>query len=86
MMVAFTIPTSLVLTYLRFKIRSVLGAAACHGMINGTAGLGTLYIANANPLFGSVPGLAGVVMMSIFAISIFIGDKRFVKNYSRRIQ
>jgi len=86
MMVACTVPLSYVLTYLRFKIRSVLGPAACHGMINANAGLTTLYITGANPLFGSVAGLAGVAILTLITILIFAGDKRFIKNYTRRIQ
>ncbi len=86
MMVAFTIPLSYILTYLRFKIRSVLGPAACHGMINAIAGLTALYITGANPLFGSVAGLAGVVILTLITIWIFAGDRRFIKNYTRRIQ
>lgn len=86
MMVAFTVTASYVLTYLRFKIRSVLGPAACHGMINATAGISSLYITGANPLFGSVAGLAGIAVMTVIVIWIFAADKRFIKNYTRRIQ
>jgi len=53
-----------------------------HGMINATAALFTLYIANANELYSSIAGWAGVIACSILSMFIYIFDKPFIKDYS----
>jgi len=51
-----TISLSPLFAYVRLKTKSILGACMLHGMINGTAALFTLYIANANELYSSIAG------------------------------
>jgi hypothetical protein len=51
-------------------------------MINATAALFTLYIANVNELYSSIAGWAGFITCTIWTISIYVFDNSFVKTYS----
>jgi len=82
MMCLMTISLSPLFAYVRLKTKSILGACMLHGMINGTAALFTLYIANANELYSSIAGWAGVIACSILSLCIYLFDKPFVTDYS----
>ncbi len=82
MMCLMTIALAPIFAYVRLKTKSILGACILHGMINATAALFTIYIANANELYGSIAGWAGVIACAIVLILIYLFDKSFVKNYS----
>ena len=71
-----------IFTYVRLKTKSILGACMLHGMINATGTLFVLYIANANELFSSIAGWAGVIACFILTIFIYLFDKQLVINYS----
>ena len=82
MMCLMTIALSPIFAYVRLKTKSILGACILHGMINATAALFTLYIANANELYSSIAGWAGIIACIILTISIYVFDNSFIKNYS----
>jgi uncharacterized protein len=81
MMVAFTLSLSYLLAYIRLKTRTVLGAAAFHGMINASGNL-ALFIASANVLAGSVAGLAGIITGILLTLAIPLWDPKFIRHYS----
>mgnify|MGYP002136634119 CR=1 FL=1 len=82
MMCLMTIALAPIFAYVRLKTKSILGACILHGMINATAALFTLYIANANELYSSIAGWAGVIACTVLTILIYFFDKTFVENYS----
>lgn len=82
MMCLMTTALSPIFAYVRFKTESILGACMLHGMINATAALFALCVANANELYSSIAGWAGVIACSIITICIYFFDKLFVENYS----
>ncbi|MBU0731481.1 CPBP family intramembrane metalloprotease [Patescibacteria group bacterium] len=81
MMILFTTGLTLPFIYARYKTRTVLGAAAFHGMLNGMAGMTIYFIINPNPLFGSMVGLAGIITLALMSLGIVLLDKKFVKNF-----
>ena len=83
MMCLMTIALSPIFAYIRLKTKSILGACMLHGMINATAALFTLYVANANELYSSIAGWAGVIACSVLTGGIYLFDKSFVVNYSK---
>ena len=82
MMCLMTTGLAPIFTYVRLKTKSILGACMLHGMINATGTLFVLYIANANELFSSIAGWAGVIACFILTIFIYLFDKQLVINYS----
>lgn len=82
MMCLMTISLAPVFAYVRLKTKSILGACILHGMINATAALFTLYIANANELYSSIAGWAGIIACTLLTISIYFFDNSFVINYA----
>lgn len=81
MMCFFTISLSPLFAYVRLKTQSILAPSMLHGMINASAGLFILYVTDANELYGSLAGWAGVFSGVFITIMIFLFDKDFVKNY-----
>jgi uncharacterized protein len=82
MMCLMTIALSPIFACVRLKTKSILGACILHGMINATAALFTLYIANADELYSSIAGWAGIIACTLISLSIYVFDPAFVKNYS----
>ncbi|MBS1574066.1 MAG: CPBP family intramembrane metalloprotease [Bacteroidetes bacterium] len=83
MMCLMTIALAPIFAYVRLKTKSILGTCILHGMINATGALFTLYVANANELYSSIAGWAGIVACSVMTILILQFDKTFVKDYSK---
>lgn len=82
MMCFFTISLSPIFSYIRFKSKSILFACMFHGMINGTGALFMLYVSNANELFSSLAGWAGIIANILIIIGIYIFDKKFIENFT----
>ncbi len=82
MMCLMTTALAPLFAYVRLKTKSIVGACMLHGMINATAALFTLYIANANELYSTIAGWAGVIACTLLSIGIYIFDKPFVENYT----
>jgi uncharacterized protein len=81
MMCLFTVSVSPLFAYVRIKTKSILGACMLHGMINATGAMYLLYIANANELYSSIAGWAGIIAGTILTVCIFLFDKKFVTEY-----
>jgi membrane protease YdiL (CAAX protease family) len=81
MMCIFTTALAPIFAYVRLKTKSILGACMLHGMINATPAMFGLYITNANELYSSIAGWAGVIACSVLIICIYLFDKQFVTNY-----
>jgi uncharacterized protein len=82
MMCFMTTALAPIFAYIRLKTKSILGPCMLHGMINATAALFSLYIANANELYSSIAGWAGVIACIILIFGIYIVDKQFIVNYA----
>jgi uncharacterized protein len=83
MMCIFTTALCPLFAYIRFKSKTILGPCLLHGMINGTAGIFALYIANSNELFSSIAGWAGVIACALTTLGMYIFDKEFVNNFAK---
>lgn len=81
MMVLFCISMSFVLSYIRFKTRTVLGPAAFHGMVNGSSGMSLLLIASPNELFGSIAGITGMIGAIFVLAYILLFDRKFIADF-----
>jgi membrane protease YdiL (CAAX protease family) len=81
MMCLFTISMAPLFTYVRIKTKSILGPCMLHGMLNATATLYILFIANRNELYSFVAGWAGIIAGIILTICIFLFDKKAVTEY-----
>ncbi len=84
MMCVFTFFLSPIFTYVRMKTKSILGACLLHGMINGTAILFLIYIANGNELFNSIAGVAGAIASSLIIAGIYYFDKPFITKFNNQ--
>lgn len=85
MMIAFCVVLSFPMSYIRIKTKNIIGPSMLHGMINGSANVLSMFIHDGNLLFNGPAGIAGILVISIFTLGIFIFDKSFVKNYSENI-
>lgn len=85
MMIAFCVVLSFPMSYIRIKTKNIIGPSMLHGMINGSANVLSIFIHDGNLLFNGPAGIAGILVISIFTLGIFIFDKSFVKNYSEII-
>ena len=82
MMCFFTTALAPIFAYIRLKTKSILGPCFLHGMINATGALFALYIANANELWSTIAGVAGVLAGIVVIVCIYIFDKKFVEEYA----
>lgn len=82
MMCLMTIALSPIFAYIRLKTESILGPCVLHGMINATASLFTLYVANGNELYSSIAGWGGIIACALVSVLVFVFDTSFVRNYS----
>jgi membrane protease YdiL (CAAX protease family) len=82
MMCFMTTALAPVFAYVRVKSKTILGPCFLHGMINGTAALFAIYIANGNELYSGLAGWAGVIAAGLLTLGIFIFDKKFITEYS----
>jgi membrane protease YdiL (CAAX protease family) len=81
MMTLFTLSISPLFAYARLKTKSIIGACMMHGMLNASATLYALYVANGNELYSFVAGWAGIIAGIILTICILLFDKKFVTEY-----
>lgn len=82
-MSAFTISLSFIMSYLRYKVKSVLAPAVLHGMINGSVGIYTLFVADKHELVSNMAGAAGILAFMIITLIIALVDKDFIRKYAR---
>lgn len=81
MMVAFTTVMSFPLAYSRFKTRSILGPSVFHAALNAVGAIPLIFVVAPNPLFGSTPGVAGIIVGTVISIAIVVLDRQFVRDY-----
>ncbi len=81
LMCAFTIGLAPIFAYVRLKSKTIIGVCILHGMINATPMLFMLYVANANELYSSIAGWAGVIACGIITTCIYLFDRQFVTDY-----
>lgn len=70
MMMLFTTAFSFLFSYIRTKSQSIIGPTVLHGVLNAAGPGLAIFIANENPLIGSMAGLAGI--MAILLTTGFI--------------
>lgn len=75
MMVVFCILLSVMLMYFRKKSGSVIVAAIMHGTINAVAGITALVVTPANDLLYGATGLAGMIVLLLVDVGIYLYDK-----------
>jgi len=81
MMTLFTSTLSFPMAYCRFKSKSIFGPSALHGILNAIGPLTALFVVGANPLFGFVAGIAGIVVILLLIAAICFFDPRFIRDY-----
>ena len=75
MMVPLCILLTPMLMYFRIKGGSVIVPAIMHGTFNAVVGITNILVAPANDLLYGGPGLAGMVVLLVINIGLFIYDK-----------
>ncbi|MEZ4775494.1 MAG: CPBP family intramembrane glutamic endopeptidase [Bacteroidia bacterium] len=73
----FCISISFAIAYMGEKTRSILGASAFHGVLNGIAGIGILVVGEANPLVGGPAGVAMMISFLIVTVIIRWADPKY---------
>ena len=68
MMVAFTIPTSVIFAWLRLRSGSIWPSALAHAALNAQAGFGLLLLSRGNSLLRPPQGVIGIVPLIVFAL------------------
>ena len=81
MMCMMTMAIAPVFAWLRVKSGSILDACMLHGMINSTATVFSLYVADGHEMYASIAGWAGVLAGVVLTVCIYLFDKPFVKDY-----
>jgi membrane protease YdiL (CAAX protease family) len=81
--IVFCILLSFILSYCRFKTKSILGPASLYGMFYSIQGLYILYNNDGNPVFASIKGVAGLIVLSLAIYLIFKLDPKFIFYYGR---
>lgn len=79
MMVILCLLLTPILMYFRIKSRSVIVPAIMHGTMNAVAGLSILLVTPANDLLYGCPGLAGMTILLMINVCIFLYD-RFISK------
>jgi uncharacterized protein len=82
MMIAFSLSLSFLLTYLQLRTRSVVYPTLFHGALNAVGPAIPFFIARANPLFGTVAGVAGILAILIVTAVVLIADNAFFRKYT----
>ena len=80
MMTIFTLLLSPIFSYIKLKAKSVIATSILHGTLNATAGLSLLVIAGGNDLTVGVTGLAGLIVLAIANMGIFLYDRTLAKQ------
>jgi membrane protease YdiL (CAAX protease family) len=63
----FTVPLSVILSWLRWRSGSVWPCALAHGLVNAMAGLAGLLLSQGNPLVAPPVGLIGIIPLAALA-------------------
>lgn len=85
LMVLFTLSLSPLFSYVRLKTDSILAPSILHGMINGTAGIFILCVAEYQELYSSIAGVAGITAGFIISMAVYLLDRKTIKNYYSRL-
>lgn len=80
MMVLMCILLTPILLYFRKKSGSVIVAAIMHGTFNGVVGLSNIFVLPFNDLLVGAPGLAGMIVLLLTDILIFLYDRYITKD------
>ncbi|MDT8445421.1 MAG: CPBP family intramembrane glutamic endopeptidase [bacterium] len=71
MMTLWCMGLSPLIQWVRIKANSVAAAALFHGMINGVAGLSTVYLSGASELVGGLLGAAGMLVLGASNLMLY---------------
>ena len=80
MMVAMCLLLTPILMYFRQKSGSVIVPAIMHGTFNAVVGITNLMVTPANDLLYGGPGLAGLIVLLIVNIALFLMDRYLLKD------
>ena len=80
MMVAECLLLTVLLMYFRKKSGSVIVAAIMHGTINAVAGVTNMVVMPANDLLYGAAGLAGMIVLLVVNICLFLYDRYISKE------
>lgn len=80
MMTAWTMLLAPIFSYIRFRSKSVIAAAVCHGSINGIAGLSILVIKGGNDITTGITGLPGFIVLLAVNLLILLFDRFAAKE------
>lgn len=80
MMVLMCVALTPILLYFRKKSRSVIVPAIMHGTFNAVAGLSLLFVSPQNDLLIGAPGLAGLIVLLLADVSLYIYDRCFSRE------
>lgn len=83
MMVLFCTALSFPFAYVRLKTKSILGPCVLHGMINGTAAATLYFTWGGHSLVTGITGVAGLIVISLVALAIFVFDPTFNRDYQK---
>jgi membrane protease YdiL (CAAX protease family) len=75
MMCLFSLLYSPIIGYIRLRTGSVLAAAIMHGTLNGTAGLGILFLKGGDDLTVGLTGAAGFIAIALVNLAIYLWGK-----------
>lgn len=79
MMVLMCVALTPMFLYFRQKSGSVIVPAIMHGSFNAVVGVSNIFVAPANDLLIGGPGLAGIVVMLLFDLLLYLYD-RFISR------
>jgi membrane protease YdiL (CAAX protease family) len=71
MMIVFTTLLSPLLSYIRIRTKSVVGAAITHGTVNAVAGISVAFAIGGSDLIVGLTGLSGFIVLSIVNLVLF---------------
>ena len=81
MMTVFCMLISPIVSFITIKSQSVVPAAFFHGVINGTASLGTMIVAGGNTeLINGLTGVAGFIVLFFVNVIIFIRTQNTINH------
>lgn len=83
-LIGYSIAISFPMAYLSLKSRSIYASATFYGVMNNIGLISFFFIWNENPLFGSVKGLAGMLVFMAITYLIIRYDPKFVEEYKEK--
>lgn len=82
-MTLFTTALTPVLGWLRLRARTVVAPTLFHGGLNAVGILPALFVVGADPLAGSIAGLAGILVLLVIDGVVLVADPAFAREYPR---